>query len=834
MRAHPRGSHYPGLSPPPPAWRYGCHDVSLALHRRGGPRCPSTHMSLDTPDRRSTRASSGKKHIEEAVDLLYRRRWIILGVFLAVAVAAGAYVVDQRPVYRTSALVLVDLDRSREPAGTEVAETGPFVRDNRSVFTELFVLNASRGIRERVTERLRGPDGEMPPGSVGFALADRNVPSGIRIEAASPDPEAAAALANAYAEEYVKQTQIASRSYLTSTREFLEDQAGRLRAELEAAEGGVAGQVAAAGAAALGSSALLGQLSSLRAQRDEARIEAQTRRNRLQSINSQLEDITPRLADRMASGTERRVASVEQSIAEQEDQLRLYEARESAGRPIDQGEVQRIRRRIAELEREKEALAGRFVGEVMDAGGIAAPGQALSYVTDLKGQAAQEQIALSGLEGRIAQLSRRIAELEREADRAPGQVTAIERATRDREQAAQMYESVSGRLQEVTVAEESEPGYARVLREAPVPAAPSGTSPFKVLGLALLGGLGLGVALAVARDRVDTRVHKPEHVSALGVPVLEAVPDLGKMIQREFDGADAIDVGGRPVSSDVVAAHAPLSPASETFRHLRTAVQFSRPDTVVRTVVVTSAGPGDGKSTIASNLAVTFAQAGRRTVLLDTDFRRPRLHDVFQDGPSTGLAHLVRTADSWDGPDGRAELSSELERAFSTGVDGLFVVPTGAVAVEGRADSVPDGRLVVPNPSELLGSADLRRLLEALLDVVDVVVVDTPPVLAATDAVLLSTQADATLFVARAGVTKAGDIGQALAHLDDVGARVVGAVLNRFSLEHALGYAYTYSHYSSYGPYSRYGAYADGPSGAGRRRADRRAGDQGTGAAPDA
>ena len=757
-------------------------------------------MAADHPRPPRPAGSAQGKQIEEILDVLYRRRWIIAGVFLLVAAGAVAYVSSQKPLYSTSALILIDLDRAASGADNTVGETTPFVRDNRSVYTELFVLQSSRGIRERVARSLGDEDGRLPPGGVSFELADRNVSAGIAVNAVSPDPQAAAALANAYAREYVAQTQLASRSYLTTQREFLEEQQARLSSEVDQADARVSNRTTRS--AAVGTSSLVSRLSGLQAQRDDARIELGTRQRRLASINDQLSDITPGLTRRLSEANDRRVAEIEANLAQLRQRLQPFERREAAGQPIDEAAARALRRQVDDFEREKRAVAGRFVGEALDAGGVAAPEQALSYVADLKSQATQERIELQGLAGKVSSLNSQIGQLEAQLGRAPSQSVSLERAQQERQTAAQTYANVNARLQEVRVQEESEPGYARVLREAPVPGVPTNTSPFRTLGLALLGGLGLGIALAVARDRIDNRVYKPEHVSALGVPVLEAVPDLEPTIKEALGSNAPVEIGGRMIVPELVTVHAPLSPASETFRHLRTAVQFSRTDAVVRTVVVTSAGAGEGKSTTSSNLAVTFAQAGRRTVLIDADFRRPRLHDVFGTPVDYGLAQVLegRYADA-------ESLESLLPEAFASPVDNLFVIPTGAVAVEHELDGPGDGRATVANPSELLGSPALRDLLEGLLQVVDVVVIDTPPVLAATDAVLLSTQADATLLMTSSGTSKVGDVRQALAHLDDVGARVVGAVLNRFSLDKALGYAYTYGHYSKYGAYSAYGPY---------------------------
>ena len=753
---------------------------------------------------RPNRNARGTSSVEEVLDLLYRRRWVILLSTLIASLVATAMVFSQTPVYTTSALVLVDLDRTNGASAAGPAAPDEFVRDSRSVQTELFVLNSSRGIRERVQERLAGPDGQMPPGDVSFSLADRNVSSGISINAMSPDPEAAAQLANAYAEEYVAQTQIASRSYLTDTREFLEEQADRLRGEVASADAQVEGRMRSAGSAQQGSGALLTQLSALKAQLSEAQINRRMSASRLATINGQLNDIQPRLAERMASGTDRRVAAIDAEIATLEQQLLVYTQRESAGLAVAENEARPIRNRIAQLQQQKEEASARYVNEVMGAGGVQNPAEAMSYVANLQSQASQERITISGLDARIGQLGSRIGQLNSELGRAPSQTISLERATQDREAASQTYSSVASQLEQIRVQEASEPGYARVLREAPVPWAPGGPGWLRVIGIGLALGLGGGLAIAIAWDKVDNRVYKPEHVAALGVPVLEAIPDLEPVIKDVLGGARTLTVGRREVVSELVTVHAPLSPAAETYRHLRTAVQFSRPDAVVETLLVTSAAPSEGKSTTAANLAAAFAQGGRTTVLVDTDFRRPRIHEMFGMAAGQGLFQMLQQPDVTPGA-----LRETLDRTFASGVENLWVVPAGAVAVEDQ-HGPDDGRPTIENPAEVLGSPALRALLDALREAADVVVIDTPPVLVATDAVLLSTQADATVLVTNAGTSKSGDIEQALSHLDDVGARVVGAILNRFSLDKALGYAYTYGHYSRYGSYSKYGYTASG------------------------
>jgi len=750
-----------------------------------------------------------KKQIEDALDLLYRRRWIILGTFALVAAAASAYLFTRTSVYRADALVMVDLTKASS-GESQLAAAGPsaFVRDNRSVTTELFVLKNSRGITQRVNERLADENGRRPPGGVTFEQADRAVYSAIRVKAVSTDPEAAAALANAYAEEYVEQTQISSRSYLTAQRELLEEQKERLEGELEAAENQIEGVMASGGVAIEGQAGSINsRIASLKSERDAARIELQTQQFQLNEINRQLADINPELlVERATSNNQDEIARIESQISALRDQRQVmatYEERQGRD-PSQRAEVAVLDRRIETLQRERVRLATEETQAIMGVEGQASPEAAMSYVADLRRQAGQARVAMAGLQGRIRTLGGRIGEAQGELGRVPSTSTAMMRGERDRQQADQTFQYVNAQLQQIRVAEEAEPGYARILQAASVPGGTFGPGPARNLALALLGGLGLGLAIAFGLDKIDNRVHKPEDVSEIGLTVLEAIPDLAPLIRDELGGVQSVEVDGRNIAVELVALHAPLSPASETYRHLRTGVQFSRPDVVVRTVLLTSAGAGEGKSTTAANLAITLAQAGRKTVLIDADIRRPRQQDLFGMRADYGLAQLIKLT-------GSNEIQKELDASFRQAVDNLYVIPTGAVAAETRMASTPGQpeRLRIPNPSELLGSPQMRAFLNTIQEIADVVIIDTPPVLAATDAVLLSTQADATVLVTRAGHTKSGDVDQALAHLDDVGAHVVGGVLNGFSLEHAFGYAYSYGHYSRYGPYSKYGAYTE-------------------------
>jgi non-specific protein-tyrosine kinase len=208
----------------------------------------------------------------------------------------------------------------------------------------------------------------------------------------------------------------------------------------------------------------------------------------------------------------------------------------------------------------------------------------------------------------------------------------------------------------------------------------------------------------------------------------------------------------------------PRSPVAEAYRSLRTNLEFSSLDEPLRTMIVTSAAPEEGKSTVLANLAVVMAQAGKQVILADCDLRRPVLHELFGVSNHTGLTTALLD-----------EATAELPLR-ETGVPGLRLLPSGPQP---------------PNPAELLGSRRMEELIETLRNQADIVLFDAPPVIAVADAAILASKVDGVLLVINAGVTRREHAQRAKAALDRVNARLVGTVLNNVELDMSL-----YGYYS--------------------------------------
>ncbi len=209
----------------------------------------------------------------------------------------------------------------------------------------------------------------------------------------------------------------------------------------------------------------------------------------------------------------------------------------------------------------------------------------------------------------------------------------------------------------------------------------------------------------------------------------------------------------------------PRSPASEAYRTLRTNLYFSSLDQALETLVVTSAAPGDGKSTTLSNLAVTMAQGEKRTILVDADLRQPSLHTIFSIGNSQGLTTMAVEDEVLAEPP-----------LVESGVENLWLLPSGPLP---------------PNPAEILGSRRMEEIIDALKSRADVVLFDAPPVIAVTDAAVLGTKVDGVLLIIRAGKTRREHASRAKELLERVNVRIVGAVLNNAQPDQSLGGYYT-------------------------------------------
>lgn len=323
---------------------------------------------------------------------------------------------------------------------------------------------------------------------------------------------------------------------------------------------------------------------------------------------------------------------------------------------------------------------------------------------------------------------------------------------------------------------------AVVIDEAPLPTTPLPRDVAERTLMVLFLSLVAGVGLAVLLEYIDYTVKTPEELDAVyGVPALGVVGVAAKRSNKNT------------INPELVTLNDAFSPIAEAFRSLRTSIGFSALTTPTRSLLVTSAGPSEGKTFVASNLAVTLALGGKRVILVDTDLRKPMVHHMFGISREPGFTNLLM--------DQQGNLGNFLQK---TPVKNLRILTCGTLP---------------PNPADLLGSPRAVEVMGQLGQYADIVVYDSPPAATVTDAAIVAQHVDAVLQVVLAGGTRIDLVQRCKTVLEQVGAHMLGPVLNRVGGSDLGYYAYYYS-YGYYG-HSNGNGNGNGHTGNGHRRSRR-------------
>jgi capsular exopolysaccharide synthesis family protein len=255
-----------------------------------------------------------------------------------------------------------------------------------------------------------------------------------------------------------------------------------------------------------------------------------------------------------------------------------------------------------------------------------------------------------------------------------------------------------------------------------------------------------------------------------GLVVLGIIPD---MFQKGGSQTGAPSKGGPNFQRRLITHDDPKSPISESFRSLRTNVNYASPDKKIKSLVISSPQPGEGKSTTTANLAIAFAQLRKKTILIDADLRKPVQHNVFDQPRGPGLSeYLIGEID---------DINSIIH---PTEIENLYLITAGGLP---------------PNPSELLGSNNMAELVSRLEKDWEMILFDSPPIVAVTDASLISAETDGIAMVVKAGVTHRAAVDRALDTIKNVKSSLVGVILNSVNPETLGGkYSYYYSYYQYY------------------------------------
>src|SRR6202166_2502505 len=738
------------------------------------PRNPGSNGSVDliSPSARvpAIDLSPREPHLYDYLLILRKHQWLILSFLLTVVTIVSIATFRMRPVYIARATIEIDRENNNilPFQGTDsidyMMDLDNYIETQSKVLTsETLALQTIRntglaanpefssgGIPSEAIATGSLANQKRPPEVAAFlgSLSVKRVPSSRLMEVSyeSTDPVLAARILNAHLDNFKAQN-IQSRyeATLEATR-FLTSQLNELKLTVK--------------------------------QSEDARINYE-RQNQIWSVDDKSNITTQRLADLDRQLTDAQGETLKKQA--------LYEYAKAGD--IDAVPEIRADALLQDLQKKHADLAVLYTEAVNQYGPNFPKVQRLqAQMKEVDDQIAREsrgivlQLESDYREAKQREeLIRQALELQKaETNNMAEKMVQYNILKRESEADKSLYEGLLTKLKEAGISEGLKSSNIRVVDPAMIPSYPARPAKARNIVLAFLVGLVGGIGLALLREYLDNTVKTPDDVETLArLPSLAVVPafgDSGGSNKRKFlKGASS---NGHEKRIELVAQHLPKSQMSEAFRALRTALLLSQPDHPPQVILVTSALPREGKTTAAANLAVTLAQLGDKTVLVDADLRKP------------GVGRLLNL-----GSGKYAGLSSYL-----AGVSTLDLVTVPHPAIPNLAP-FPTGPLP-PNPADLLSSHKLADAIVELRTKFKFVVIDSPPIMAATDAVILSVQADGVLLVVRSGETPKEAFTRTCDLLTSVKSRLLGVVLNAVDAS-APDYYYSYRYYPysyGYGP----------------------------------
>jgi len=739
-------------------------------------------------------------HLLDYWRVLRKRRWTVLSVFFLIFTLVLIGTLKQKPVYRAKALLEIEKENPHLLSVQELFELDT-VSDSY-LETQYRVLRSDT-LAQRVIQPLAlydlsefNPKAAEDSGSRQWASRDNVIPTVsaaqndpaviqvvlarfrdnlsvepiklsrlVEISFESYDPVLAARIVNTLAAEHIEQNLEVRWEATQKASEWLSQQLQEIKGRLE---------------------------------KSENDLQTYAQRNGLLFLESDKNSPENIVSERLRQLQEE-LTRAQAARYEKEALHRLVEAGDYASLPgaTDNKLVQDLTIRLADLQREMALLATNFTPQY-------------PRIKQLQNQIGEIESILSRERTRVAQrisneyfaaakrealVRQAFQQQEQQANVVAGRAVQYNILRREVETNQQLYQGLLQRLKEAGVSAGLKASNIRVVDPAEQPRKPARPNLLLNLAMAAVLGLGLGVGAAFFQDYLDSSLKSPEDVERfLGLPALALIPAVESLNGRQHRlpghaspwssltsasaSADAKPLLATPAWYRIDANSKQSSSLAEAFRSLRTSVLLSSANRPPRTLLVSSSQPGEGKTTISVNLAISLAQLGQRVLLIDGDMRRPCVRKALDLPNGLGVVSYLTGQQDW--------------RAA--------VCPAGVPYL----DALVCGPLP-PNPAELLSCDRMRTLLHEACQEYQFVLLDSPPLLNVADSRILASLVDGVVLVVRGGTTPRELAQRAYAYARDVGAHLIGVVLNNLDLRRGDDYYYRYYHYDYYGSEARTG-----------------------------
>lgn len=759
----------------------------------------------------TTNGTQNDSPLQAFITLLLRKGWYILGCLVAVLGPIALYNRLATPIYEAAVTIIYEAAKS--PVGSspfyEYRNKESLLNQIEEIKSRSVALEVVSSLPAQVLKGIPLPK-ERPEGfdvTAYYAAKIRdNIKAApvaesdvIQIKIQANDAFSAATIANTVTAVLAERNLRIRREEVSGVRTFIEEQREKYRERLEDAEATLRRFKETNRVTSLDKEVaeVLHRVTQIDALYQETKANREKTQERLRSLTEKITTQKLNLAPSIADVSTPFVNQLKSDLMKLQSQ---YVNQQLQGVPENNSKMVQMRSDMQRL-RTNLAEEARKIAEdehVVDP---------LSAISKLYEERVQLELELGTLTTYEKSLNGAIGQYETTLHGLPSKEYDLARLTRERDLANSIYIMLSQRNEEARISEAEKIGNLRIIDRAELPKSP--IRPKKALNLVigLLLGLTMGLGLAFFMESLDTTIKTPEQVeNVIGLNLLGAIPrirrrDINEQVAKE-----------RSTENRLITLVEPTSPISEAYRSLRTNLKFVQAGNPISLVMLTSSGPREGKSTTSVNLAVTTAQLGLRTLIIDADLRKPMIHRFFGFHHEPGLATILRygqpsrTAPALQksgetGPLREENLPGWPDRAPASVREAASWELAVGEAVR-RSDienlDVLTSGEVTSNPSELLGSAAMHDLLALLRRRYDFIVVDTPPVIAVTDAAVLATNMDAVVLVIESGRNDKEIILKARGLLERVGIKISGVILNNVHEKNLYGdYDYYYTYYST-------------------------------------
>jgi len=735
-----------------------------------------------------------------------RRNWIIVFFsFLSVMITVSFITLTTKPVYEAEATLSI---RENNEMRTQLFDMPALlaqkyllknqvahlesrtlaVQTVKKLYNSIYVdslailgnmnENGTPTLQDRIWEKLGRKKKETPPPSskdavYAFMNATKvtygNESDIIQLRARSVQPWEASVLVNTWVQTYQEYSLADARGEVTQEKRFLEEKLKELGKEREQAHQALAEFQKNQKVVSLDAETnqLVEQMASLKSMYNETRSELEAIEEKLSYLKEQLSKVNKAIVDDLANLSTPTLKELTKQKSELESKIAAKKAQLiGSNLSLDDRQISEWENRIKGLKQKIEEEAKNLANSSLTSYDPLSLGEnlvvdILKFETDRKSLIAKLKIQ-----------SKSIQEYRVRMEKLPEQNLQLANLEMNVQVNDNIYIMLRERYERTKIQEAAQLGVSQIVDLAIAPENPVLPNTSQNIFMGFFFGILLGVGLAFSREYFQDTVQNSKDIQSLDVDIIGTVPRYKtKKYSKGRNSSQWILNRAKGIYPYLLTKRNSYSTVAESYRSIRTSIYFANQNRPWKTILVTSAGPSEGKSTTASNLAITIAQKGMRTLLIDADLRRPVLDMLFTGSRrKTGLTNILAGKNRWQ------------EACRETGVKGLYLIGSGMGA---------------KNTSELIGSKSMLRFIRKVIDVFDVIIFDSPPVLAVTDSTVLASLVDGVIIVTQAGKTSQRELSKALDMLKRVKAKIMGAVLTGINRPEMYDYKDYYTSYTA-------------------------------------